>query len=107
MPLRPLHDRIVVRRKEPLKKSPGGIIIPENVQEKPAEGVALAVGPGLLRPDGSRRPMTVRVGETVLFGKFSGVNAQIDGEDVTILMELEVLAHGDPDDNALQPDATA
>lgn len=107
MHLRPLHDRLVVRRKDPLGVTKGGIIIPDHVQEKPAEGTVLAVGPGLLRPDGTRRPMTVRVGETVLFGKYSGVNTEVDDREVTILQELEILAHGDPDDGPLQPDATA
>jgi chaperonin GroES len=93
MHIRPLNDRVVIRRKEPLAKSAGGIIIPDNAKEKPVEGEVLAVGPGLVLADtGAYRPMEVKVGDVVLFGKYAGIEVTIEGESLTVMAEIEILA---------------
>ena len=87
---RPLHDRILVKRIEAEEKTPGGIIIPDTAKEKPIEGEVLAVGPGARDEAGAVRPLDVRVGDHVLFGKWSGTEVLIDGEDRLIMKESDV-----------------
>jgi chaperonin GroES len=92
MALRPLHDHVVVKRTEPGEEVQGGIIIPDTAKEKPQEGEVLAVGPGKLQDNGTRRPLAVQVGNKVLFGKYAGTEVTIDGEDVLVLRESDL--HG-------------
>ena len=92
MKFRPLHDRILVRRIEEQQKSKGGIIIPDTAKEKPQEGRVVAVGTGRVLDDGSVRPLDVKKGDRILFGKYSGSEIKIDGEEHTILREDDVLA---------------
>jgi chaperonin GroES len=92
MNIRPLYDRIVVKRLEGEGKTKGGIIIPDTAKEKPAEGEVVAVGGGQVLADGSQRPVDVKVGDTVLFGKYSGTEVEIDGEKHVVLREDDVLA---------------
>jgi chaperonin GroES len=92
MKVRPLHDRLVVRRIEETAAAPGGIIIPDTAKEKPQRGEVLAVGNGKLLENGTKVALDVRVGDTILFGKYTGTDIKIDGEDVLILREEEVLA---------------
>jgi chaperonin GroES len=87
---RPLHDRILVKRIEAEEKTPGGIIIPDTAKEKPIEGEVLAVGPGARDDTGAVRPLDVQVGDRVLFGKWSGTEVLIDGEDRLIMKEADV-----------------
>ena len=87
---RPLHDRILVKRTEAEEKTPGGIIIPDTAKEKPIEGEVLAVGPGALDETGTVQPLDVRVGDRVLFGKWSGTEVIIEGEDRLIMKESDV-----------------
>ena len=89
---RPLHDRILVKRIEAEEKTPGGIIIPDTAKEKPIEGEVLAVGPGARDETGAVRPLDVQVGDRVLFGKWSGTEVLIDGEDRLIMKEATSLA---------------
>ena len=92
MKVRPLHDRLVVRRIEEKETAKGGIIIPDTAKEKPQEGEVLAVGNGKILDNGTRIALDVKVGNKILFGKYSGTDIKIDGEDVLILREEEVLA---------------
>ena len=92
MKVRPLHDRMVVRRIEEKETAKGGIIIPDTAKEKPQEGSVLAVGNGKILENGTKVAMDVKVGDKILFGKYSGTEIKIDGEDVLILREDEVLA---------------
>jgi chaperonin GroES len=87
---RPLHDRILVKRIEAEEKTPGGIIIPDTAKEKPIEGEVLAVGPGARDENGAVQPLDVRVGDRVLFGKWSGTEVIIEGEDRVIMKETDV-----------------
>ena len=91
MHFRPLHDRVVVRRIEAEEKSSGGIIIPDTAKEKPQEGEVVAVGPGARAEDGTVTAPDVRVGDRVLFGKWSGTEVRIDGEDLLIMKESDIL----------------
>ena len=91
MKFRPLHDRVVVRRITPLEKSAGGIIIPDTVQEKPMEGEIIAVGPGARNEQGTIVALAVAAGDRVLFGKWSGTEIKIDGEDLLIMKEADLL----------------
>ncbi len=91
MGLRPLHDRVLVRRVEGDEKSPGGIIIPETAQEKPAEGEIIAVGPGARDEAGQLRPLDVKPGDRVLFGKWSGSEVTISGDEMLIMKESDVM----------------
>ena len=91
MPFRPLHDRVLVRRIESDDKTAGGIIIPDTAKEKPQEGEILAVGAGVRDEAGSLVPLDVKVGDRVLFGKWSGSEVKIDGEDLLIMKESDVL----------------
>jgi chaperonin GroES len=88
---RPLHDRVVVRRVKEEEKTRGGIIIPETAQEKPQEGEIVAVGPGARDEDGERIALDVKVGDRVLFGKWSGTEVKIDGEDLLIMKESDIM----------------
>jgi chaperonin GroES len=92
MKIRPLADRIVVKRTKEEEKTKGGIIIPDTAKEKPVEGVVVAVGNGKVQKDGKVRPLDVKEGERVLFGKYSGTEVKLDGEEHIILREDDVLA---------------
>jgi chaperonin GroES len=92
MKIRPLHDRLVVRRIEEKETAKGGIIIPDSAKEKPQEGEVLAVGNGKILDNGTSLALDVKVGNKILFGKYSGTEIKVDGEDVLILREDEVLA---------------
>ena len=91
MKFRPLHDRVVIRRAEGDIKSKGGIIIPDNAKEKPQEGDVIAVGPGSRDESGNLVPLDVKAGDVILFGKWSGTEVRIDGEDLLIMKESDVL----------------
>ena len=91
MSFRPLGDRVVVRRIEEEAKTKGGIIIPDTAKEKPQEGEILAVGPGARDEDGKRVELDVKAGDRVLFGKWSGAEVKIDGEDLIIMKEADIL----------------
>jgi chaperonin GroES len=91
MAFRPLHDRVVVRRIEADTKTAGGIIIPDSAQEKPSEGEIVAVGDGIRDDDGDRIPLDVKAGDRVLFGKWSGTEVKIDGEDLLIMKESDIM----------------
>ena len=88
---RPLHDRVVVRRIEADNKTAGGIIIPDTAKEKPQEGEVIAVGPGARGEDGTLHPLDVKTGDRVLFGKWSGTEVKIDGEDLMIMKESDIM----------------
>ena len=92
MKVRPLHDRIIVQRIEEGEQKVGGIIIPDSAKEKPQQGKVIAVGQGKVKDDGKRQPLDVQDGDTILFGKYSGQEIKIDGEDYLIMREEEVLA---------------
>ncbi len=91
MTFRPLHDRILVRRVEAEEKTAGGIIIPDNAKEKPMEGEVIAVGPGARDDAGELHPLDVAVGDRILFGKWSGTEIRLNGEDLLIMKESDVL----------------
>ena len=91
MKFRPLHDRVVVRRIEADQKTAGGIIIPDTAKEKPQEGEILAVGPGARDESGKIQALDVKVGDRVLFGKWSGTEVKIDGEDLLIMKESDIM----------------
>jgi chaperonin GroES len=91
MTFRPLHDRVLVRRVEAEEKTAGGIIIPDNAKEKPSEGDIIAVGDGARDEDGERIAPDVKVGDRVLFGKWSGTEVKIDGEDLLIMKESDIM----------------
>jgi len=91
MKIRPLQDRVIVKRVEEEERTKGGIIIPDTAKEKPQEGEILAVGPGKVADDGKKIPMEVKVGDRVLFGKYSGTEIKIDGEEHLIMREDDIL----------------
>jgi chaperonin GroES len=91
MQFRPLHDRVVVRRLDEEEKTRGGIIIPDTAKEKPQEGQVVAVGPGARDEKGQLQPLSVKPGDRILFGKWSGTEVKIDGEDLLIMKESDVL----------------
>ena len=91
MKFRPLHDRVLVKRVEGETKTAGGIIIPDSAKEKPMQGKILAVGTGIRSEDGKVTPLDVKVGDAVLFGKWSGTEVKIDDEDVLIMKESDIL----------------
>src|SRR5258707_15782656 len=91
MRFRPLHDRVVIRRVEHEGKSTGGIIIPDTAQEKPMEGEIVAVGPGARDDNGEEVPLDVKAGDRILFGKWSGTEIKLDGEDLLIMGEADVM----------------
>ena len=88
---RPLHDRLVVRRITALEKTKGGIIIPDSAQEKPSEGEVIAVGPGGRDESGKLIPIDIKIGDRVLFGKWSGTEVKLDGEDLLIMKESDIM----------------
>ena len=92
MKIRPLHDRVIVKRLEAETKSAGGIVIPDTAAEKPVRGEILAVGKGKILEDGKVRPLDVKVGDTVLFGKYSGTEVKIDGQEMVVMREEDVMA---------------
>ena len=91
MHFRPLHDRVVIRRIEAEEKSKGGIIIPDTAKEKPQEGEVIAVGPGARDENGQVQALDVKVGDRILFGKWSGTEVRIDGEDLLIMKESDIM----------------
>ena len=91
MAFRPLHDRVVVKRLEGEEKTKGGIIIPDSAKEKPQEGKIVAVGPGARDESGKLVPLDVKAGDRILFGKWSGTEVKVDGEDLLIMKESDVL----------------
>ena len=96
MKFRPLQDRVLVRRIEQEEKTSGGIIIPDTAKEKPQEGEVIAVGPGARDEDGKRIAMDVKAGDRILFGKWSGTEVKIDGEDLIIMKESDILGLLEP-----------
>jgi chaperonin GroES len=92
MNVRPLHDRIIVQRIEEGEQRVGGIIIPDTAKEKPQQGKVIAVGSGKVKDDGKRQPLDVKAGDVILFGKYSGQEIKLDGEEYLIMREDEVLA---------------
>jgi chaperonin GroES len=91
MKLRPLQDRVLIRRVEPETRTVGGILIPDTAQEKPMEGEVVAVGPGARDTDGKLHPLDVQTGDRVLFGKWSGTEVKLDGEDLMIMKESDIM----------------
>jgi chaperonin GroES len=91
MGFRPLHDRVLIRRVEAEEKTSGGIIIPDTAKEKPMEGEVVAVGPGARGEDGKIQPLDVKAGDRVLFGKWSGTEVKLDGEDLMIMKESDIM----------------
>lgn len=91
MKLRPLHDRVVVRRVKEEEKTAGGIIIPDTAKEKPQEGVVVAVGKGAIGDDNERIPLDVKVKDKILFGKWSGTEVTVDGEELLIMKESDIM----------------
>ena len=92
MKIRPLHDRVIIKRMEEERTSPGGIVIPDSATEKPIRGEVLAVGKGKIQEDGSVRALDVKVGDKVLFGKYSGTEVKVDGEDLLVMREEDIVA---------------
>jgi len=91
MKIRPLHDRLVVKRLDEERKSPGGIVIPDTAAEKPIRGKVIAVGKGKLLENGDVRPVDLKVGDQVLFGKYSGTEIKVDGEELLVMREDDVM----------------
>jgi chaperonin GroES len=92
MNIRPLHDRVVVKRMEEETTSPGGIVIPDTATEKPIRGEIVAVGNGKILDSGEKRPLDLKAGDKVLFGKYSGTEVKVDGEDLLVMREDDVMA---------------
>ena len=92
MNIRPLHDRVIIKRKEEERTSPGGIVIPETATEKPIRGEVVAVGKGKILDSGDVRALDVKVGNIVLFGKYSGTEVKVDGEDLLVMREEDIVA---------------
>ncbi|MEC7865144.1 MAG: co-chaperone GroES [Pseudomonadota bacterium] len=92
MNIRPLHDRVIIRRMEEEKTSPGGIVIPDSATEKPVKGEVVAVGNGKILDSGEVRPLDVKVGDTILFGKYSGTEVSVDGEELLVMREDDITA---------------
>lgn len=91
MKIRPLHDRVVVKRVEEERKTAGGIVIPDNAAEKPDQGEVIAVGNGKILEDGKVRPLDVKVGDRILFGKYSGSTVKMDGEEYLVMREDDIM----------------
>ncbi|WP_420431173.1 co-chaperone GroES [Hyphobacterium sp.] len=91
MSFRPLHDRVLVKRVEEEAKTKGGIIIPDTAKEKPQEGEVVAIGGGAIKDDGSVRPLDVKVGDRILFGKWSGTEVTLEGDELIIMKESDIL----------------
>jgi chaperonin GroES len=92
MKIRPLHDRVIVKRLEEERKTPGGIVIPDTATEKPIQGKVIAVGKGKILEDGTVRPLDVKVGDKILFGKYSGTEVKMDGDELLVMREEDVMA---------------
>jgi len=92
MKIRPLHDRVVIKRLEEERTSPGGIVIPDTATEKPIKGEVIAVGKGKILESGEVRPLDLKVGDRVLFGKYSGTEVKVDSQDVLVMREDDVMA---------------
>jgi chaperonin GroES len=91
MTFRPLHDRVLVKRVEEESKTKGGIIIPDTAKEKPQEGEVIAAGTGTIKDDGTVRPLDVKAGDRILFGKWSGTEVTVDGQELLIMKESDIL----------------
>jgi chaperonin GroES len=92
MNIRPLHDRVIIRRMEEEKTSPGGIVIPDSAAEKPIKGQVVAVGKGKILDNGDIRPLDVKKGDLILFGKYSGTEVSVDGEELLVMREDDITA---------------
>ena len=92
MKIRPLHDRVIVKRLESETKSAGGIVIPDSAAEKPVQGKIVAVGKGKILENGTVRPLDVKVGDKILFGKYSGTEVKVDGDELVVMREEDVMA---------------
>ena len=92
MKIRPLHDRVIIKRQEEERTSPGGIVIPDSATEKPIRGKVIAVGNGKILEDGSVRKLDLKKGDKVLFGKYSGTEVKVDGEDLLVMREEDIMA---------------
>ncbi|MEZ5461447.1 co-chaperone GroES [Dokdonella sp.] len=92
MALRPLHDRVILKRLEEEKISAGGIVIPDSAAEKPIRGEVIAAGTGKILEDGKVRPIAIKVGDKVLFGKYSGTEVKVDGEELLVMREEDIIA---------------
>jgi chaperonin GroES len=92
MKLRPLHDRVIVKRVEEERTSPGGIVIPDSATEKPMRGEVLAVGNGKTLDNGEQKALDVKVGDTVMFGKYSGTEVKVDGDELLVMREDDIMA---------------
>ncbi len=92
MKIRPLHDRVIVKRMEEERTSPGGIVIPDAATEKPVKGEVLAVGNGKILENGDQRALDLKVGDRVLFGKYSGTEVKVDGEELLVMREDDIMA---------------
>ena len=92
MKLRPLHDRVIVKRMEEERMSAGGIVIPDSATEKPVRGEVLAVGNGKILENGDKRPLDISVGDTGLFGKYSGTEVKVDGDELVVMREEDIMA---------------
>jgi chaperonin GroES len=96
MKIRPLHDRVIVKRLEEDRTSPGGIVIPDTAAEKPVQGKIVAVGQGKILENGQVRPCDIKVGDTILFGKYSGSEVKLEGDDLVVMREEDVMAVIEP-----------
>ena len=92
MKIRPLHDRVIIKRMEDERTSPGGIVIPDSAAEKPIRGQVIAVGKGKITDSGSVRALDIKKGDKVLFGKYSGTEVKVDGEDLVVMREEDIMA---------------
>ena len=92
MKIRPLHDRVIVKRLEEERTPPGGIVIPDSAAEKPSQGKVVAIGKGKILEDGSVRALDVKVGDKILFGKYSGTEVKVDGDDLLVMREEDIMA---------------
>ncbi|MFP4081031.1 MAG: co-chaperone GroES [Ectothiorhodospira sp.] len=92
MNIRPLHDRVIIKRMEEERTTPGGIVIPDSAAEKPIRGEVMAVGNGKILENGDVRPLDLKVGDKVIFGKYSGTEVKVDGEDLLVMREEDVMA---------------
>lgn len=90
--IRPLHDRVIIKRLEETRTSPGGIVIPDSAAEKPIKGKVVAVGKGKILENGEVRPLDVKVGDNILFGKYSGTEVKVDGDELLVMREEDVMA---------------
>nr|VFJ47576.1 MAG: chaperonin GroES [Candidatus Kentron sp. FM]VFJ49226.1 MAG: chaperonin GroES [Candidatus Kentron sp. FM]VFK11351.1 MAG: chaperonin GroES [Candidatus Kentron sp. FM] len=92
MKVRPLHDRVIIKRIEEERTSPGGIVIPDTATEKPIQGIVVAVGNGKIMENGEARPLDVKVDDKVLFGKYSGTEVKVDGDELLVMREEDIMA---------------